>query len=165
MADAFSALMARAEEAGIIDGFKASVGAQTVSHLQFVDDTLCFVEAGAEQVFNLKTILDIYECISSLKVNLLKSCMAGIGVDGMMLSNHARVIECKLVDWPLKYLGMTLGGNPWSISFFLRPSSGKEFTKSWRGWKKSYISLGAHYLNKGCFVKCVSVLHVNFQDA
>lgn len=116
--DAFSALMVREEEVGIIDGFKAIVEGPVVSHLQFANDIICFVDADVDQVSNLKSIMGIYECISGLKVNLSKSYLAGIGVDGSLLTNHAEVFWCKLVEWPLKYLGMPLEGNSRSISFW-----------------------------------------------
>lgn len=82
----------------------------------------------------------MYECISGLKVNLSKSCMAGIGVSEVSLSNHVDIIGCKTKAWPLKYLGMPLGGNPRAFSFW-EPVL-ERIHKKLANWKKSYISLG-----------------------
>lgn len=136
--DAFNALMVIAENKGIIKGFESSVEHLSVSHLHFADDTVCFVDVGLEQVTNIKTILVMYECISGLKVNLSKSCMAEIGVGDISLSIHANIIGCKTVNWPLNYLGMPLGGNPRVLSFGIR--WWKEFRKNWLGGK-NLISL------------------------
>lgn len=98
VANVFSALMSITDEKCIINGFEASEDGPSVSHLQFVDDTICFVDADIEQVTNLQIILKMYECISGLKVNLSKSCTVEVGVNGDMFSIHVNTIGCKVED-------------------------------------------------------------------
>lgn len=76
------------------------------------------MDVGLKQVANLKNIMLMYECILGLKVNLSKSCMAGVGMDEASLSNQADIIGSKAESWPLKYLGMPLGENPHALSFW-----------------------------------------------
>lgn len=44
------------EEVNLISSFRAALGAPSVCHLQFVDDTIIFCEASEEQVKNVKAI-------------------------------------------------------------------------------------------------------------
>lgn len=69
-------------------------------------------------MLRLKVILQIFKCISGLKVNLSKSSIAGIGVDDSLLISFTRLLGCKVKNWPLSYLGMPLGSNPRSLSFW-----------------------------------------------
>lgn len=70
--DAFSALMERAKDHPLLKRFSASRDRPFVSHLQFIDDTICFIDAQSHQVTNLKFILRSLETMSRLKVNLPK---------------------------------------------------------------------------------------------
>lgn len=54
--DGFSALISRATDSGLIKGFKSSRLGLSVSHLQFANVIICFVEACSNQVANLKLI-------------------------------------------------------------------------------------------------------------
>lgn len=128
-----------------------------ISHLQFADNTICFVEANSNQVLTLNWIMKIFECISRLKVNLSKSRMVGIGVRKEELSICAGIHGCKMKSWPLKYLEMLLGGNQRFIAFWdLVVERGH---KKLAGWKKSSISFffcgrDANYIDQGSYVQC-----------
>lgn len=47
-----------------------------------------------------------------------KSCMVGISMEETTLSKFARLMGCRVERWPIKYLGMPLGGNPRSIAYW-----------------------------------------------
>lgn len=96
VADGFNALMSRAVDLGLIKGFRSSHSGPTVSHLQFANDTICFVDASSDQVANLKLISNFFECISGLKVNIAKSSMSGLGVDEIALNSFADNFGCKV---------------------------------------------------------------------
>lgn len=68
VADAFSALMNRAVESSIINGFVVSKDEPFISYLWSSDNSICFVDVGVHQVANLKLIMRIYESISGLKL-------------------------------------------------------------------------------------------------
>lgn len=114
--DGFSALMSKARENCLIRGFEFHVNGTSASHLQFAYDTICFVNASMDQITNLKTISKIFEVISGLKVNIEKSSIAGIGMDGSALSSFVGNFGYKIESWPMKYLGMPLKGNPRVLS-------------------------------------------------
>lgn len=67
VADGFSALISMAIEKRIIKGFDSSSSGLSVSHLQFVDDTICFVEVSLDQIVNLKILQKSLRGSRSLK--------------------------------------------------------------------------------------------------
>lgn len=78
-------------------------------------------------MLNLNLILMIFEARLGFKVNLAKSSMVGIGakssmasigVDEMTLISFVDIFYCKVENWPLKYLGLLLGGSLKSLSFW-----------------------------------------------
>ena len=53
----------------------------SISHLQFTDDTIIFLEAKEDTVKYVKKILLCFELFSGLSVNCGKSCLYSIGVE------------------------------------------------------------------------------------
>ena len=82
-----------------------------VSHLQFADDTLLFVEANLNYFLNYLSLLEAFGSISGLRVTLKKSIILGINTDMYLLQNMANLSGCEVGEWPTKYLGLALGGN------------------------------------------------------
>lgn len=115
--DGLSALLKRAEILGLVEGFEVGEERVMVTHLQFADDTILFLKAERESIRNMEFCLKIFEVISGLRVNMAKSCMVGIHVDNTNIQSLTSLIGCRVGSWPLKYLGMPLGGNPRAISF------------------------------------------------
>lgn len=67
---------------------------------------------------NLKNILKVFEITLGLKVNGEKSCIASIHVDELELNSLASLLGCKVEKWPLKYLGIPLGGSSRLANFW-----------------------------------------------
>ena len=88
-----------------------------MSHLQFADDTIFFSSTCVEEQQTLKFILLLFGQIYGLKVNLDKSNLYGINLDQDHLSKLALLLDCKVSDWPILYLGLPLGGNPKACGF------------------------------------------------
>lgn len=76
--DILSKLISRVVNKKLIKGFVVGNGQITVSHLQFMDDTICFCEASQKYVTNLRLVLLCFERISDLHVNMKKSKVAGM---------------------------------------------------------------------------------------
>ncbi|WOH03847.1 hypothetical protein DCAR_0623247 [Daucus carota subsp. sativus] len=79
--------MKRAESLGLIKGIKWSQEGESITHLQFADDTIVFLQLKIMSICNLKTVLQILQLVSD-------------------------IIGCKQGEWPLSYLGAKLGSNP-----------------------------------------------------
>lgn len=93
-----------------------------VTHLQFVDDTILFLKANPENICKIVLCLKIFHAISGLKVNMSKTCMVGIHIVDNKLASFAEIMGCQVGRWSLHYLGMSLGGNPKFVFFFLGPN-------------------------------------------
>lgn len=61
------------------------MGAPTINHLQFADDTLLFCDADVDQLLNVKAILLCFEAVSGLKVNFFKCEMLGVQIPNLQL--------------------------------------------------------------------------------
>lgn len=116
--DALSEPMAKAKSRGVIEGFPIGNVGYAINHLHFVNGTMCFLKAEDSQVYLLKDILRIFETISDLKINLLKTTLAGIAVAEEEVLRFARIMECQVDTWPMKYLELPLGGVSKSLSFW-----------------------------------------------
>ena len=77
--------------------------------------------------------------LSRLRINLNKSTLSGINISQSQTTKFASVLDCAVSDWPLLYLGLPLGGNPNSISFW-----DLVLDSLWEvGWmKRAFLSLG-----------------------
>ncbi|XP_026420565.1 uncharacterized protein LOC113316618 [Papaver somniferum] len=64
-----------------ITGFKVVEQGTIISHLQFSDDTLIFIDTSVEEVRRLLIILAVFETLTGLKLNLEESIMISIGVE------------------------------------------------------------------------------------
>ena len=102
--------MKRAESLGLIKEIKWSQEGESISHLQFADDTIIFLQPEYESICNLKTVLQILQLVSGLKINLDKSSLFYGGKESCKA--RAYIIGCKLGEWPMSYLGAKLGTNP-----------------------------------------------------
>lgn len=79
--DYLSSLIEEAQRKNLIRGFEINQRNQYISHLLFADDILLFLKASVEHLKNLNFIVKSFEQASGLKVNLHKSCIAGVNVD------------------------------------------------------------------------------------
>ncbi|XP_026383814.1 uncharacterized protein LOC113279336 [Papaver somniferum] len=103
VAKILSLMLKKAASDNLISGFKVSQNGTTISHLQFADDLVVFLNDDELQVQNLKHILTVFEMISGLKVNYRKSTMVGLG----QLHNgevFADSFGCSSSQLPMNYL-------------------------------------------------------------
>lgn len=69
-----------------------------------------------------------------------KILYGGHHVEDRELEFLVEVMGCKVGSWPMKYLGMLLGGNPRAVSFW--DPVVEKVSKKMACCKRSYISLG-----------------------
>ncbi|KAK2649652.1 hypothetical protein Ddye_017141 [Dipteronia dyeriana] len=89
-----------------------------VIHIQFADDTILFLEPKVYHLINLRKLLRFFEMVSGLKVNFSKSCIAKVGKKVRVDTRWDRALRCKIVSFPIVYLGLPLCGNPNLKSFW-----------------------------------------------
>ena len=102
-------LLRKANELNLFKGSMIGLRGVEITHLQFADDTIIFYEAVGSSLRNVKRTLRCFELMLGLAINFTKTCMAGINVDGGVLREWGNILACRIVDWPLKYLGMPFG--------------------------------------------------------
>lgn len=106
VADRLSAIIRKAEEARLVEGFIIGDDCIMVSHHQFANDTILFIKAKNDNIRRMELCMKIFQAISGLKVNLFKTNMVGIEVEESFLLSYADVMGCTIGNWPIKYLGM-----------------------------------------------------------
>lgn len=79
-----------------------------VAILQYADDTILCLENSIEMARNVKLLLYLYEIMSGLKINFLKSEVVMINGDDIIAQHFADVFNCQIGHFPIKYLGSLL---------------------------------------------------------
>ena len=106
--EALSRMLSKAEACNLIHGFKPSQNAPSVSHLQYLDDTLLFCDADEDQIKNLVAILRCFKAVSGLRINFSKSSILGVSIEDISLHHYATILGCRVDSFPSTYLGVPL---------------------------------------------------------
>lgn len=131
------ALMKKAKRIGIFQGIKVG-DIVILSYLQFTDDTVFFLKDNWQSVKGIKIVLKIFEMLSGLKVNYSKSNIYYKGEKLAQVKDWASWIGCSVQDFPIDYLGATLGSSQKRKAFW-KPIIKKVKAKLNR-WRCSILS-------------------------
>lgn len=104
--EAFGALLSKAFQDGLLEGFSIGQGV-LVSHLQFVDDTFIFCINSSNQLRLLKCVIKCFKVVSGLKVNMCNSRIFEID-QVSNLRDLTEVLGFQMVHLPSTYLGLPL---------------------------------------------------------
>ena len=96
---------------GALKGGKVGVKGVDVKLLQFADDTVFFCQLKYQCILAIKAILHNFEVVSRLRVNFHKIHVR-VGVTEVDLNIFLKCLNCGRMEFPFKYLGMRIGGNP-----------------------------------------------------
>lgn len=83
---------------GQLSGFQVVEQGTIISHLQFAADTLIFIDTSTDEVRRLFIILDVFETLTGLKLNMEKSTMISIGAEEVI------DVLAKELSWDAIYL-------------------------------------------------------------
>ena len=106
VADALSAMLSRAKNAGITQGLVLNLVDGGLTHLQYVDDTVLLLKFNTVNLRNVRLILSCYEAMSGMKINFDKSEVFTMGLTEAEQQTVIASLSCKLGAFPMKYLGM-----------------------------------------------------------
>ncbi|XP_028056784.1 uncharacterized protein LOC114260796 [Camellia sinensis] len=143
VADVLGRIIDLAKDKGVIEGFVVGRDGIVATHLQFADDTIFLSLKEESKVGSLLKILRIFEIVSGLKVNLSKSSVVGINLADSHVHRVAAMLGCSIDSFPLKYLGLPLGGDPRLVSFWELVLV--KIRKRLEGWKRALLSKGGRY--------------------
>lgn len=86
-------MIKQAQYQGLLFVFQVSNVGMLISHMQFEDDTLIFLDADIEHIKNIRLILISFELLTGLKINFSKSRVFGVGFDGD-LAQFCDILDC-----------------------------------------------------------------------
>jgi len=105
-------------DVGLFTGYKVGTSPSvSITHLQFVDDTLLVGTRSWANIRALKAMLLLFEASSGLKVNFHKSMLFGINTHDSWLTEASSVLRCKMGRLPFFYLGIPIGGDSRKLNF------------------------------------------------
>lgn len=102
-------MLSIAVERGLFEGISLGGKWKPVTHLQFADDTIIFMDESAESARGVKQVMQCFQLLSGLKINYDKSNVYSSRKLSKELSSAADIIKCKVGSWPMKYLGIPIG--------------------------------------------------------
>jgi hypothetical protein len=72
--------------------------------LQYAYDTVLYVQRDPKQAIKIKLLLYMFEIMSSLKLNYLKSEIITVGGDNDTMTFYDEILNCQVGNLPIKYL-------------------------------------------------------------
>jgi hypothetical protein len=142
VADALSEILSVASEKGIIRGVCPELVEGGLTHLQYADDTVLFLQYSEEDIINLKFLLFFYEELSGMKINYLKSEVFTVGLLEQESQVVADAFNCKLGEFPMKYLGLPIGDR--RLSKTELSDSADKIEKRLQTWRCGHLSSGGN---------------------
>lgn len=123
-------------------GFKFGDNGHPFTHLQFAYDTLIVGEGNSQNLWVIKSILQLFEVVSGLKVNFHNIQLIGINVEVSWLEPTTMLLKCKCERIPFNYLGLSIGANPWKLS--TRKTVIEKVKNRLSSSKSRHLSFGGH---------------------
>jgi len=108
VADMLALIIKRAKDDGQIRGVIPNLLDDGLSILQYVDDTIIFIDHDLEQAKNLKLLLCAFEQVSGLKINFHKSEIFCYGAAKEMQDIYTDIFGCNAGEYPFRYLGIPM---------------------------------------------------------
>jgi hypothetical protein len=101
-------LIKRAKDDGQINGIIPHFVDDCLSILQYVDDTVIFLDHDIEQAKNMKLLLTVFEQLSGLKINSHKSEIFFYGGAKEFQDEYVDLFEYNAGEYPFRYLGIPM---------------------------------------------------------
>jgi hypothetical protein len=138
--DMLAILIARAKDAGQVQGVIPHLIQDGLSILQYADDTVIFMSHDVEKAVNMKLLLSTFEQLSGLKINFHKSEVFCFGRAKDHEIFYSQLFGCVVGKYPFRYLGLPMHFR-------------KLFNKDWKiieqriekrlsGWKGKMLTSG-----------------------
>ena len=135
----------------------------SVTHLQFVDDTLLLGMRCWANVRAMRAVLVLFEAMSGLKVNFNKSMLVGVNASDSWLNEAAAVLRCRAGKVSFVYLGLSIGGDSHRLIFWellLRSIKSRL-----SGYNSRYLSFGGRLVLLKSVLTSLPVYAVSFFKA
>jgi hypothetical protein len=140
VADMLSILINRAKEEGQFDGIIPHLVDGGLSILQYIDDTVLFLDHDLDKAKNLKLLLCAFEQLSGLKINFHKSEIFCFGDAKDARLYYVDLFCYKSGEFPIKYLGIPIHYRTLRIANWRMVE--EHFEKRLSSWKSKHLSIG-----------------------
>ncbi|WVZ79230.1 hypothetical protein U9M48_026834 [Paspalum notatum var. saurae] len=107
--DALAEILRTARDKKVLHGLVPDLVEGGLTHLQYTDDTILFLENTEIEIRNMKFLLFCYEEMSGIRINYAKSEVFTVGIGDREGDDIAKVFNCKKGTFPIKYLGIPIG--------------------------------------------------------
>ncbi|KAK2654816.1 hypothetical protein Ddye_014672 [Dipteronia dyeriana] len=107
--EGLSAVFKKAEAMDLIKGISFGGNVIQVTHLQFTDNTILFLQPIVDYLRNVRKILRCFEVASGLRINFQKSCVVKIGKRNEGEVNWTAIFKSSKASLLISYLGFPLG--------------------------------------------------------
>jgi hypothetical protein len=104
--ESLTKMVLQAQRNDLICGLAPDLVDKGVGILQYADDTVLCLTHDPEKAVNLKLLLYLFELMSGLKINFLKSEIFTINADNETTRFYSDLFNCQVGQLPMKYLGM-----------------------------------------------------------
>lgn len=105
-AECLTKMVIAAQKNNLIQGIAPDLIEGGVVILQYADDTLLCITHDPSKALNLKLLLYMFELMSGLTINYLKSEVFTIGGDNDVAGFYVDMFGCQVGSLPMKYLGV-----------------------------------------------------------
>jgi retron-type reverse transcriptase len=112
--DMLVVLIERSKSMSLFDGLVPHLVEESLSILQYADDTILFLEDDLEKAKGLILVLSAFEKLSGLKINFYKSELFYFGDTKERSAEYVRLFGCKEGEFPFRYLSIPM--NPSRLS-------------------------------------------------
>ncbi|XP_058774729.1 uncharacterized protein LOC131649001 [Vicia villosa] len=160
VAEAFSMMLKKAIGMGKFKGYKFDEGDERFSHLQYADDTLIICEKLWSNIWTIKGLILLFESMSGLKVNYLKSSLVGINVSQHWIMEAANILNCGISSLPLSYLGLPIGENSKRLDTWSQVINTVKTRLS--SWKNKHLSIGGRIVILKSVLFAIPVYFLSF---
>jgi hypothetical protein len=106
VSDALATMIDNAKLAGKIKGLVPNLIEGGLTHLQYADDTIIFLNMDDQSIIHTKFLLYCFENMSGLKINYQKSEVFALGCSEVEAIRVAQMLNCNTSHLPLRYLGV-----------------------------------------------------------
>lgn len=108
LADMLVVLINRPKVDGEISGIIPHLVNDGLSILQYVDDTILFIDIDIEKAKNFKLLLTVFEQLYDLKINFYKSVIFFYGEAIEFKDQYMELFGCNVGEYLLRYLGIPM---------------------------------------------------------
>jgi hypothetical protein len=158
--DMLAILIARAKEAGQVEGVIPNLIQDGLSILQYADDTVIFMSHDVKKAVNMKLLLTTFEKLSGLKINFHKSEIFCFGKAKEHEGFYSQLFGCVIGKYPLRYLGLPV--NTRKLNNKDRKVIEDRIEKKFSGWKGKMLTVGGRLVLLNSMLSSLPMFMMSF---